>query len=411
MDTTLKISVENVLDFLQNIPLSDATVRYYRCCYNNILSFCEKKGINKFSTADAEEFYQFQDNRFQSGKVSKVYILIMRRAAFLLAEYCASGDISWERKNYNQPKLCPLFARVRHDFEQICANTLSQGSTVLLSQAVKRFLLFLETNGHQNFSLLSYSDIQYYILQEAPAHKGNMVNLTWPLKKFLAFLKERQYVEINADILLSNPIPSRKKVLPCFSSQEVDAIFSAVDRSTPLGLRDYAFMKLALSMGLRACDIVNLQFNDIDWHRSEINIVQQKTGNSLVLPLLPDVGNALAAYILNGRPKTDNSFVFIRMRKPYHNLKRHAIGANIMKRYMECADVQHSAGDGRTFHAFRRTAGTRLVEAEIPLPTVSQILGHRNLDSTKCYIALHDEGLRVCCMDLRNYATTKEGLA
>jgi site-specific recombinase XerD len=410
MDTTLKISVENVLDFLKNIPLSEATVRYYRCCYNNILSFCEKKGITRFTTAEAEEFYQFQNNRFQSGKVSKVYTLTMRRAAFLLAEFCASGKISWGRKSYNQPKLCPLFARVRHDFEQICASSLSQGSTVLLSQAVKRFLLFLESKGHRNFSLLSNSDIQRYILHEAPSHKGNMINLTWPLKKFLAFLKEREFVEINAEMLLANPVPSRKKVLPCFSNEEIEAIFSAVDRSTPLGLRDYAIMKLAISMGLRACDIVNLQFNSIDWHRNEINIVQQKTGNSLVLPIMPDVGNALAAYILNGRPETDSSFVFIRMKQPYHNLKRQAIGSNIMKRYMECAGISHSAGDGKTFHAFRRTAGTRMVEAEIPLPTVSQILGHRNLDSTKCYIALHDEGLRVCCMDLRSYATTKERL-
>ncbi len=411
MDTTLKVSVENVLNHLKNVPLSDATVRYYRCCYNNILSFCAKRGITKFSTAEAEKFYQFQDNRFQSGKVSKVYILIMRRAAFLLAEFCTSGKISWGRKSYNQPTLCPFFERIRHDFEQACASSLSQGSTIFLSQAVKRFLLFLEADGHRSFSQLGYSDIQQYILQKAPAHKGNMINLTWPLKKFLTFLKERQYVEMNAEMLLANPVPSRKKVLPCFSHEEVDAIFFAVDRSTPLGLRDYAIMKLALGMGLRACDIVNLQFNDIDWRRNEISIVQQKTADSLVLPLLPDVGNALSSYILNGRPKTNNSFVFIRMRKPYNHLKRHAIGANIMKRYMECAGVSHSAGDGKTFHAFRRTTGTRLVEAKIPLPTVSQILGHRSLDSAKRYIALHDEGLRVCCMDLRRYATTKEGLA
>lgn len=411
MDTTLEVSVENVLDLLKNIPLSDNTVRHYRFCYNNILSFCAKKGINRFSTAEAENFYQFQDNRFQSGKVSKIYILVMRRAAFLLAEYCESGKISWERKSYNQFKLCPFFEKVRYDFEQVCSASLSQGSTIFISQAVKRFLLFLEKNGHRNFSRLNHRDIQHYILKKAPTHKGNMINFTWPLKKLFAFLKEQQYVEMNAEMLLANPVPSRKKVLPCFSREEVDAIFSAVDRSTPLGLRDYAIMKLALGVGLRACDIVNLRFTDIDWRRNEINIVQQKTGISLVLPLLPDVGNALTSYILNGRPKTDNSLVFIRMRKPYTHLKRNAIGANIMKRYLECAGVSHSAGDGRTFHAFRRTAGTRLVEAEVPLPTVSQILGHRSLDSSQCYIALHDEGLRICCMDLRRYATTKEGLA
>jgi len=71
----------------------------------------------------------------------------------------------------------------------------------------------------------------------------------------------------------------------------------------------------------------------------------------------------------------------------------------------------HKAWDGKTFHAFRRTQGTRLVEAEVPLPEVAQLLGHRNIDSAKRYISYDDDKLRVCCMGISEYATRKDGLA
>ena len=40
--------------------------------------------------------------------------------------------------------------------------------------------------------------------------------------------------------------------------------------------RDYAMLMLAARLGLRASDIANLKFNNIDWDKNEINIVQQK---------------------------------------------------------------------------------------------------------------------------------------
>ena len=49
--------------------------------------------------------------------------------------------------------------------------------------------------------------------------------------------------------------------------------------------RDAAITLLALSTGLRACDIVALRLGDVDWRGHTIGIVQQKTGNPLTLPL------------------------------------------------------------------------------------------------------------------------------
>jgi integrase len=169
-------------------------------------------------------------------------------------------------------------------------------------------------------------------------------------------------------------------------------------------------MRLANGMGLRGEDIVSLRLSDIDWRSNEVSVIQSKTGGHIALPLMPDVGNAVADYILNARPLSESPYVFLRHRKPHTWLGNGPTGATIMKRYQEKAGIPYVAGDGKRFHAFRRTVGTRLVKAGVPLPFAAQILGHRKIESTKQYIALDDEALRVCCMDISIYATMKEGL-
>ena len=59
---------------------------------------------------------------------------------------------------------------------------------------------------------------------------------------------------------------------------------------------------LAASTGLRCCDIVALRLDGIDWRHDEIRLVQVKTSKPLVLPLPPLAGNAVAEWILHGRP-------------------------------------------------------------------------------------------------------------
>lgn len=79
-----------------------------------------------------------------------------------------------------------------------------------------------------------------------------------------------------------------------------------MDKETAIGKRDYGILLLAKKTGLRSVDIVNLQFNNIDWKNDEIHIIQHKTNRPLILPLEPDVGNAIYDYILHGRPVAES---------------------------------------------------------------------------------------------------------
>ena len=66
---------------------------------------------------------------------------------------------------------------------------------------------------------------------------------------------------------------------------------------------------------------------------------------------------------------------------------------------MKKAGIDHEIGDGRTFHGLRRTLGTTLIVNDVPVTTVAQILGHRNIKATKQYISLDVSGLRQCALD------------
>jgi len=410
MEKCIENATEKVLDFLREIPMSVSTVRYYGSCYRTIGRYCKRYGIRGFSEQDAIDFSKYQIKRHEEGEIGLVYALTLRKAAAMLADSMNGKELVWKRRNYRQRQLCECYESTLIEFEEWIASTLAPGSVQVIMQMARQFLGYLEDVDVRDFSRLKLEEIRGFIIESSPRHKNNMANLTWPIKKLLSFLDNSGIAKINANSILANS-PKRIKVLPCFTTAEADAILGALDTSTPLGKRDYAILMIAHGTGLRGEDILSLKLEDIDWKKNEINVVQSKTSGYIVLPLLPDVGNAIADYILNARPQADSNFIFLRHRKPHTWLGNGPAGAQIMKRYQGNMGLAHEPGDGKTFHAFRRTIGTNLIKAEIPLSSAAQILGHKSIESTKRYISLNDDALRVCCMDISDFATAKEELA
>lgn len=409
MQKNLSYYTNDILNYIQEIPLSKNTIKYYCSCYKSLGDFCENNG-NNLSTQMIEKFLKYQKLRYDKKEISKVYYLNLKKATYSLIEYIETGTIKWERRNYNQKKLCKNFSNILIEYENYLITTsIATSSIKLLIQLITRFLIFLENEKIYEISKIELANVKKFIIEVAPKQKANMLNVTWPMKKFFIFLNTKKYSTINVQGILANPVPQRKKVLPCFTKEELTSIFSNIDISTTLGKRDYAILKLAVGTGLRIIDIVNLCFSNIDWKRNEIQITQHKTCKQLALPLSADVGNAIADYILNGRPKSKSKYIFLKNKRPYEKLNR-IVGANTINRCLSKTKIVHNAGDGKTFHSLRRTFGTELVKANVPITMVSQLLGHNTLDTSRHYIALNDNMLQMCCLDISKYATTKEAL-
>ena len=147
-------------------------------------------------------------------------------------------------------------------------------------------------------------------------------------------------------------------------------------------------------LGLRSIDIVTLRLDEINWATGEIVIHQAKTGKWVALPLMVDIGTALQDYILNVRPKSDEPYVFLRMRPPMTQIGT-AIPYEVLNTYTKQAGLPKMQ-----FHGLRRMLGTNLVIEGIPVTTVAQILGHSSIEPTKQYISLDGPRLKECALNL-----------
>ena len=150
---------------------------------------------------------------------------------------------------------------------------------------------------------------------------------------------------------------------------------------------------------------------DIDWKRNTIELVQEKTDTPLVLPLLTDVGNAIADYILNGRPDSSLPYIFLRTQAPYRKLSGRTACYGISVKMMKEAGIRQGDRDRKGLHCLRHSLAARLLAEETPLPVISSILGHRDKDSTKVYLSTDLAHLRACALSLAGIeVTTKEEL-
>ncbi|MGH3398054.1 MAG: tyrosine-type recombinase/integrase, partial [Streptosporangiaceae bacterium] len=127
-------------------------------------------------------------------------------------------------------------------------------------------------------------------------------SLVWVVSNFRPFLKFTGRADLVAAVNLARLRRSRP-IVPVLSDDDEDLVVRAC-ASGPVSARDAAITLLALTTGLRACDIIALRLADVDWRGHAIAVVQQKTGNPLTLPLPPLVMGKLAGYVLGERPRT-----------------------------------------------------------------------------------------------------------
>ena len=157
---------------------------------------------------------------------------------------------------------------------------------------------------------------------------------------------------------------------------------------------------LAARTGLRPVDIAGLRLQDIDWAQGQITLTQHKTGALLTLPLLADVGEAIADYLLHGRPAgVADEHVFLRTHAPYVSLAPLSDLYWVAAAAFARTTTSPRNGTGRGFRVFRASFATRMLEDGTSLPVISGALGHRGIDSAKHYLAADERHMRDCCLD------------
>jgi len=194
---------------------------------------------------------------------------------------------------------------------------------------------------------------------------------------------------------LSNAVPMfrkyRQSVPPAFLSPgEVEQVLAATG-STLSGRRDHAILLLLARLGLRGGEVVTLELDDIRWRAGEI-FVRGKGRIVDRLPLLADVGEALALYIRENRGVSASRRVFLRIWAPRNGLTGPAAVGHIVRRALAQAGVRRS-GRGAS-HLFRHGLATKMIRHGASISEIAEVLRHRSQNTTAIYAQVSFEALR-----------------
>lgn len=212
------------------------------------------------------------------------------------------------------------------------------------------------------------------------------------LRSFLHFLFLRGKTEIDLSLAITTVGTRRAAAVPAFlSSAEVERILSTPDLATATGRRDHAILLLLARLGLRAGEVVSLALDDICW-RTGVLVVRGKGRVRDQLPLLKDVGAALAVYIESGRGQSECRRVFLRCIAPRVGLSGPAAIGDVVRRSFVRAGLQRPARVAA--HLFRHSLATRMLHHGASLPDISEVLRHRSAAATEIYAKVAFESLR-----------------
>ena len=333
-----------VRDEIFQLDRSEKTKNHYiNSGLDAVLSYFHHNNCHDFSKQLLDEMVSERYNDFIHGNAGRFKYCIVRKTAAWLYEFRETGKIS----QGNLPAYS--FKFVSDEYEALINGYIShslkmgllkESSIKAYSGLVRRFFRIIESKYILAYKLLTLLDISTSVVEYGAKNSRSTGSFLDALRSFAKFISELHPELPDISPALIGKSAHHKRVYEGCSRDDALKILGAVDKSTALGKRDYAMMLLAYNTGLRGVDITNLRFNNIDWSSSEIRLVQQKTGIPIALPLDNETGNAIADYILNGRPKSACNNIFLRAVKPYIALSSQSLWTIFQNiRFLHLAEI------------------------------------------------------------------------
>jgi site-specific recombinase XerD len=297
------------------------------------------------------------------------------------------------RKNLSTPG---GFQRHVDDYLALC-NSIGNSKTTLKmkERACHEFCTNLYEHGYKHFS-----SIDAGIVCKAILGIKNQEYLSC-IKNLLSHLG-RTGITIRDFSLLVPKHRRREKLPSIYHPEEVYLLEQAVNKTALAGKRDFAIILLVTRLGIRAGDVANLRFENLDIENGRIKFTQHKTKVPTNLPLLPEIENALIDYINSERPESNQKNFFLSSIAPYDKISYSVVSFTI-KKHMQLSGIENNDRK-RGPHSLRSSLATSLVNDNVNYNVVRRILGHESPNAIKHYAKLDVEMLRLCALEIP-YAT------
>ena len=392
------------------LELTERCIKYFqRQCYTRnritvykslwrigIIRYMSQKGIVSYSPSVGAEFvstchFHGTIRPQEREKIRSIQVLddmlklgYIRKRCFTPVFHALDGEVGAEME-----KLTTHLTNLRRSMVTI------KDYRLYLSE----FLMHLNERNVKHVPAITEKDILTFV----SSHPTNKVNIVSALRVLFRFWREEHIVDDRFEELFDTYKTHKPERIPSyFAANEVMRIEQSVSRNSANGKRNYAMLLLASRLGLRASDIADLQFSDIDWDKNMITLTMQKTKKVIELPLLADVGNAIIDYLRHGRPKSDSQNVFLSGNAPYvtatKNMVCAAINGIILRSGVDTSGKHHGP------HSLRHSLASAMLNGGSMMPVISESLGHRSTQTTLAYLKIDIRSLQKCALPVPEIA-------
>jgi integrase/recombinase XerD len=169
----------------------------------------------------------------------------------------------------------------------------------------------------------------------------------------------------------------RRVILP-LSAEQV-AKFWASFRT----FRDLAVVGLMLLDGLRSCEILSLQLEDLKLADALLHVLG-KGKKQRTLPLPGEILDVLQSYLRLERPLANSPCLFVSLKGRRRGQPMTTAGLRSLFRHHRRSSQVAPANP----HRFRHTFGADMVRAGISLPALQHLMGHSQIHTTMLYVQL-----------------------
>ena len=395
--------VEGALKELQRLKYSRRSVRRYRTAWRQLIAFAETTALHEtYSDELGARFILAM--RLKRGERAKPDEGWRRHVQFLvqvLATFVRDGHIERSKIDLRQICIPESMRKTLSDYEHYAQTRRLLRPSSLRAEmcTLSVFTCYLESRGIAKLSDIRAEDITSFVISRT--HLGPRATSTTlsGVRALLRFLLLRGILQTDLTAALPAIRVARDSKIPSVWEPELlEKLLRAVDRSSPVGKRDYAILLLASRLGMRLGDIQALTLDDLKWDKGTIEITQSKTLAPLCLPMLEDVGSALIDYLKSGRPQTTYRKVFLRHRPPVQPFADSNHLYFVVSRWRELAGIHFRSKQHSGLHSLRHTLATQLLRAQTPLHVISDILGHSSSTSTMIYAKADVGSLRTAAL-------------
>ena len=319
------------------------------------------------------------------------------RALSTLAEFNDSGHVarsSRSAKLSGKPLTPESFHILTKYKEQLHEIGHTEATVRNNTQVIHRFLADCPVEAITKEAVLDYiNGFGRYRKLTAATYRGG-------LQRFLEFCQDNGHLSINVTECF---LPYKKRegteIATVYTPEELSVLLRHVRTHGKTPARNYAMILLIAVFGFRAKDIAGLTLNTIDWKKGTIRIVQSKTQYSLEHKLTDLTANALADYLLNERPESDDTHVFLKQD-----------GTRLADRSIPPLVAYGFSGSGIKLnrrkhgsHSIRHSLASNMLAADVDIVTISKVLGHSSVDSAKHYTKVDLPHLRLVGLEVPDH--------